>query len=416
MQHPLACLFLVPLLTACGSTGGDSPATVDAGDDSTAIADAAPEGAGADAADDATSNDTGADGVSDASASSAAWVMAYYAGYDASKLPVAEIDWAAITHVAVAFYLPDGSGGLDESLFLDATRGPQLGHDLVAAAHAAGKKAVASIGGAGEHDVFASSAGSANRATFVARIAKLVGDYGYDGVDLDWEPIQTGDAATIASLAHDLRAALPGTVLTLPVGQINANSPPDLSYLATLAPLFDRISVMSYGMSGAYAGWKSWHSSPLTWNGVHATPAGIDINVTAMLAAGVPAATLGIGAGFYGLCYTTPVTAPVQDLGASTIKDVIYADILATYLTPSARQWDTGAMVPYLTFAAPRGPDACTFLSYEDEQSLGAKGAYAKSKGLGAVIVWQMNQGYIASAPAGQRNKLLDALGAALLH
>src|SRR5262249_9007112 len=158
-----------------------------------------------------------------------AWVMAYYAGYDAARLPIAEIDWSAITHLAVAFYLPDGSGGLNESL---GQGGPALGHALVAAAHANGRPALASIGGAGQHDLFAASAASANRPAFVARIATLVGDYGYDGVDLDWEPIRAGEGATIGALAQDLKAALPGKLLTLPIGQINPNAPPDLSYLA----------------------------------------------------------------------------------------------------------------------------------------------------------------------------------------
>jgi len=336
-----------------------------------------------------------------------AWVMAYYAGYDAARLPIAEIDWSAITHLAVAFYLPDGSGGLNESL---GQGGPALGHALVAAAHANGRPALASIGGAGQHDLFAASAASANRPAFVARIATLVGDYGYDGVDLDWEPIRAGEGATIGALAQDLKAALPGKLLTLPIGQINPNAPPDLSYLAPMAPLFDRINLMSYGMSGAYTGWKSWHSSPLHWNSVHATPAGIDVSVDAVLAAGVPARKLGIGSGFYGLCYTAPVTAPVQDLAGATIKDVIYSQILSGYFSASARQWDDGAKVPYLSFASPQGSDGCTYLSYEDAQSLGEKAAWARSRGLGSIIVWTMNQGYVANAPAGQRNPLLDAL------
>jgi chitinase len=360
--------------------------------------------------------DAGGGDATDGSTRGATWLMAYYAGYNASKLPVSEVDWRALTHLAVAFYVPDGAGGLDESLGSSAGGGPALGHALVTAAHANGKKAIASIGGAGKHDVFAASASDANRAAFVASVAALVGSYGYDGVDLDWEPIQAAESGPIAALAQDLKNALPaGALITLPIAQVNANRPPDLSYLATLAPLFDRINVMSYGMSGAYSGWKSWHSSPLHWNGVHETPAGIDVTVDAALAAGVPAGELGIGAGFYGLCYTAPVNGPVQALAGSTIKDVVYEQIVTGYLLPGARAWDDGAKVPYLSFASPQGPDACTFLTYEDEQSLGEKAAYAKGKGLGAIIVWQMNQGYVPSAPPGQRNSLLDAVGRAFL-
>jgi chitinase len=338
------------------------------------------------------------------------WLIGYYAGYDQARLPVAEIDWPAMTHLAVAFYIPDGSGGLDESLQLDPVNGPALAHSLVDGAHAHGLKTVASIGGAGRHDLFASSASTANRAAFVARVVRLVRDYGYDGVDLDWEPISAGDGTAIVALAQDLRAALPAALLTLPIAQINPNNPRDVSYLGAMASTFDRINVMSYGMSGAYAGWKSWHSSPLHWNHVHETPAGIDVTVEAVLASGVPSGRLGIGSGSYGLCYGPPVTGPVQSLGSSTIKDVIFQDIIAGYLTPDARQWDDAAKVPYLSFASPSGSDGCTFISYEDEQSLGEKTTWARAQGLGAVIVWTMNQEYLPGAPAGQRHPLLDAL------
>jgi hypothetical protein len=59
---------------------------------------------------------------------------------------VAEIDWSGLTHLAVAFYLPDTQGNIDESLSRGSA-GPTLGHSLVTAAHAAGKKIIASLGG-----------------------------------------------------------------------------------------------------------------------------------------------------------------------------------------------------------------------------------------------------------------------------
>src|ERR1700736_1768701 len=136
----LRAAWSVPLLfLSCGGTG-DSSSASDAGDASSSNGDAAPSDGGGNYVDAAQPGDGGgSDGAAndgDAASTDRAWVMAYYAGYDASRLPVAEIDWAAITHVAVAFYLPDTAGGLDESLFIDQANGPRLGHALVDAAHA----------------------------------------------------------------------------------------------------------------------------------------------------------------------------------------------------------------------------------------------------------------------------------------
>ena len=402
----VGCLALVLGSLACGDDG--TPVVPPTSDAATLT----------DAADAAATGPTPTDGS--IPPPSGLWSMGYYAGYELAKYPVTEIDWSGLTHLAVAFYLPDTKGGLDESIFQGAVDGPKLGHALVAAAHAAGKKAIASVGGAGMHDNLVASASTANRAAFVARIKKLVADYAYDGVDIDWEPVVPADAISLEALAKDLRTAIPGTLLTIPVSTVNHNLKEDLSWVPKIAAVFDQFNLMSYSMAGAYQGWKSWHASPLHWNSDGTTPTGIDDSVDTFLAAGVPAAKLGVGSGFYGLCYTAPVTAPVQALGASTIKAsdgaMAYSAIMATYWTAGGAKWDDAAKVPYLSFAQPTGPEGCSYVSYEDAQSLTAKGAYAKSKKLGGLIIWTINQGYVAGAAPGQRNPLLAAIKTAFLQ
>jgi chitinase len=340
--------------------------------------------------------------------------MGYYASWAPEQYPISEIEWSGLTHIAMAFYLPKQDGSM--SL---AGGDAKLATDLVAAAHAHGVKAIASIGGADSQTGFKQATASATVATFASNLVSLLTTTGYDGIDIDWEPMDKADEPAVIDLANRIRKANPGALLTLPIGAINVNLGADLSGFAAIAAVYDQLNIMSYGMAGPYSGWKSWHSSAL-YHTDSATPMSIDSTVKLYLAATVPAAKLGIGIGFYGLCYSSPVTAPDQALNGSTLVasdgTISYASIMKNYYSAGARQWDGLARVPYLSFTSAHAPDGCTYISYDDEQSIAEKGAYVKAKGLGGVIQWELNEGYLPSAAAGQRNPLLKAIHDSVLH
>lgn len=364
--------------------------------------------------------DVPGDGATDSGSGSGLWSMGYYAGYDSTSYPVSAIEWAGMTHIAVAFYSPTATGAFDESLSQgSAAQGATLGHAIVTAAHAHGVKAVASLGGAESRTQFLAATASGVRDTFVGSIVKLATDYGYDGIDFDWESLETADEPVLVDVMQKVRQRAPGLLLTVPVGIINVNMPGDLSGYAALATAADQLNIMSYGAAGAWEGWKSWHSSAL-YQQDSATPMSVDSSVKAYVGAGVPKAKLGIGIGFYGLCYTPPVTAPDQALNGSIVAasdgDISYANIMTSYYSASTAQWDAFARVPYLSFTKATGPMGCGYISYDDDRSIGEKGAYLKAQGLGGVIMWQINEGYIPTAPAGQRNPLLTSIGQHVLQ
>jgi chitinase len=358
--------------------------------------------------------DAGGDvGGIDAVAGTGLWSMGYYASWKPDQYPIAEIEWAGLTHIAMAFYMPQQDGSMT-LLGGDA----KLATDLIAAAHANGVKAVASIGGADSQPGFKLATASGTVATFANNLVALLA-LGYDGIDIDWEPMDKADEPAVIDIANRVRKAKPGTLLTIPIGEVNVNIPPDLSGFAAIAAVYDQLNIMSYGQAGAWQGWKSWHSSAL-YHTDSATPTSIDSTVKLYLDAKVPAAKLGIGIGFYGLCYSPPVTGPGQDLGGATLiasdGAISYASIMANYYSASARKWDDAAKVPYLSFATAHAPDGCGYISYDDEQSITEKGNYVRSKGLGGVIQWELNEGYLKSAPVGSRNPLLLAIQHAFLH
>ena len=335
--------------------------------------------------------------------------MGYYVGYQRNLMPANEIDWGSMTHLVVGPVSPRPNGTLDTTFDIDKTAGPAMAKNLAKRATAHGVVPLLMIGGAGEHDSI--RAATKNHLTaFVSNLVKLMNDYGYGGLDLDWEPIDSSDQQYVTALVNKLRGQLPHAVLTMPVLPITKTFPDVAPFYGTIAKKLDRMSVMTYGMAGPYQGWKTWHSSALK-DATASMPSAVNINVTQFEKAGVPAAKLGVGAGFYGMCWTGGVTGPRQDVGDSTVaaddNAMSYTKIMSSYYEADAYHYDSKAQAPYLGFASPHGPQGCTFVSYENARSIQAKARWAKGQGLGALIVWTVNQGHRLGAPAGHRDVLL---------
>jgi chitinase len=352
-------------------------------------------------------------GADAGSTPSGLWVLGYYAGYQHTLYPPDTVDWAALTHIVVGPIVPQADGTLDVSFDVDPTTGPMIAMDLADRAHAAGRKALLMIGGAGAHDGFAGAASPPFRAQFEANLIAFATSHHFDGFDLDWEPVDPPDRQLLLPLATELRAMKPGVILTMPVTWVNSNVPGVDPWYAMMAGAVDRMNLMTYGMAGAYSGWKSWHSSAI-FGDTSSTPASVDSSVQAYLAAGVPAAKLGVGIGFYGTCWSPPVTGPSQALAGATIiasdNTMSFTNIMSSYYSAAAYQYDATAMAPSLSFATPHGPQGCTWISYEDETSVAAKGQYVKDHGLGGAIIWTINEGYLPGDP------LLEAVRAAFLQ
>lgn len=340
------------------------------------------------------------------------WVMGYYVGYQVNLYPPEAIDFKNLTHLAVGRVTPQQDGSLGTTFDIDPVSGPALAKQLTTLTHNAGKKAILMVGGAGEYWGWVGAASDANRATFVKNLVDFMDEHGFDGLDIDWEPIEAQDQAPLKALAEELRAAKPGILLTLPVGWVSSNFPEVGSFYSEIAPLFDQINIMSYYMADAWPGWSTWHSSPL-YGESPTTPSSIASSVKAYVDAGMPAGKLGVGLGFYGACWAGGVTEPKTDPGGSSIVAddnlMSFTNIMSSYYEPQARKWDDVAKVPYLSYPSAKGQHGCTFISYEDEQSIQEKGAFVKQEGLGGVIIWTINQGHLPNAPAGERDPLLAA-------
>jgi hypothetical protein len=348
---------------------------------------------------------------------SAHWVDGYYPGYQSSTLPVAQVNFNDITHLMIGAILPNANGSIDTTFYL-GSNGANWATSAIAAAHAAGRKAILMVGGAGEISGWEGAASSANRNTFVANLLGAVSSFGADGLDLDWEPITDADDASILALVQALRnSGPPGLILTMPVGAYNQNFPPgagsgDATLFASLYPLLDQINLMSYGNAYDYSGWYSWFSSALAGEAGN-YPIDIASSVGDLEGFGVPAAKLGVGIGAYGLCFknvTQPrVAVSSGDIVSADDNTMTYAHIVSAYIPNMAYTYDATAKSPWLSHATAVGSPGCTYVTYEDPTSIADKGAWALAHGLGGTIVWTIAEGHVGNG----NDPLLDAAHAA---
>jgi len=359
------------------------------------------------------------------------WVLGYYVGYQINDYPISAIDWSALTHIAFAPLLVKADRTLDFGFSDSNGTGEADAKALAQAAHAHGVKALLMLGGAGAGVNIAAAADASHRATFVQTLLAGLATLGYDGIDLDWE--DSVALADLAALGQALRAAKPDIVLTYPAGALNANFPTVDPQLVTLAGALDRFNVQTYYPSTAYAGsgWSSWFSSPLSGM-TSTTPVAIDDTLQRYAAAGIPRAKLGMGIAFYAICYTGGITGPRQATDGTTQAIVggdndyplsrFYAagGTFAGASTADMKR-DTVAAEPYLSLAAAVNDPGCgaptRYITYEDETSIAAKGAWSKANGYGGIIIWTLGEGYLPAGAAGgrPRNALTQALKAGFL-
>ncbi len=345
------------------------------------------------------------------------WVSGYYVGYQRDLYPADKIDFTALTHLVVGRIWPNANGTLNTTFDIDNVNGPAMARDLAQRAHAAGRKAVLMVGGAGTNwsNEWTTATNAQTLTTFINNLVTVASQLGYDGWDLDWE--ENLNYPQFLALVKGLRAAAPDKVITLPVMWINQNFPGIDPFYASVAPYLDQMNIMSYLMADAWSGWLSWHSSALR-GAAGNYPSSVESSVNAYRAAGVPAQKLGVGISFFGACWSALTTAPRQTVqnGSHIVASdnvMSYANIMNQYYAANRSVYDTLAEAPYLSSPTAFGPQNCTFVSYENEPSVAAKGAYVKAQGLGGAIIWTVNQGY--NPAASNPNALLQAVRNAFL-
>jgi len=354
------------------------------------------------------------------------WRTGYFPGWEQDTMAAVNLDFATLTHVMHFAATPLGNGLLDtnaNSLTLAKSV------DVVTRAHAAGRKVLICIGGGGVQAGFQGAASAPNLATFIHSITNFMAARGYDGVDLDWEPLPTTDAPAFTNLVRGLRTALNAfpqpKLLTVAVGAYPPyGDSPTAQYqmYAALQDQFDQINVMTYDLSGPYSGWVTWFNSPLYDGGYRFPSSGglvpsSDVALNNFLSNGVAPGKLGLGIAFYGYGWTGASGAPTGGVllprqswtNAPTMTAYGYATIMSTFYQTNRYHWDASAQAAYLSVTNAI-PTNHIFLSYDDSRTCQAKVSYVRNHSLGGVMIWALGQDY----QIGQPEPLLQAIKQAL--
>lgn len=358
------------------------------------------------------------------------WVTGYYPGYRQTYLPPSAIDFTALTHIIHFSVIPNSDASLDAaSNGITSARAA----DLISQAHLAGVKVLLCVGGGASQTGFQGATSPANLATFISNLTNYIGSYGYDGLDMDWEPLPSTDFQQFTNLINGLRAALnaftPPKLLTVaaaaypPYGDLPTGQ---YTMFAALQSRFDQINIMTYDLAGPYSGWVTWFNAPIfdggyTFPSTHALIPSANGAINNFISNRVAPAKLGVGLAFYGELWaggtgtsTGGAALPRQTwTAAPTMTSIAYFDLMSTWFQSNLYHWDGAAQAAYLSIDN-SGSTSDRFISYDDEHTCSAKVSYARNRALGGVMIWELGEGYRATLPAGQRDPLLQAVKSAM--
>ncbi len=275
-------------------------------------------------------------------------------------------------------------------------------------------------GGWTESDDFSDICASGNaRTDFVNSCAAFITNYGFDGIDFDWEyPVEGGepglthrpeDDDNYLLMVQDMRDRLDALeiangksyLLTI-AASAGYNTLTNRFRLDAMSPYLDWINVMTYDFAGPWDS-QTGHHSPLYGNPSASDPnLNTHTSVQTFLSNGVPAQKIVVGVPFYGRGFKNAATndnglfqthggASDQgswEAGMFDFKDLEQGTRTNQYIDANGftRHWDEVAVAPYLY-----NPTSLVFITYDDQQSIALKVEYVLTNDLGGVMFWSID-------------------------
>ncbi|MFA7507592.1 MAG: glycosyl hydrolase family 18 protein, partial [Bacilli bacterium] len=231
--------------------------------------------------------------------------------------------------------------------------------------------------------------------TFANNIVNMINQYGFDGVDIDWETPTSGESESFVALAKTINEKVKANnsnhLVTAAVGG-GMWQPPRYN-LRDSVNYLDFINMMTYGMvsNNGYYQNALYPSSSFanSENSVGKTlvSCSIEESVAIYSTFDIPYEKIIVGAAFYGMKQTrTYDSANTTWSGWVSAGSVYYHSIVSNYYTDSnyTEYFDDVANVPYIL-----KNDGTEFISYDNPRSIKAKCSYILNKKLGGMMFWE---------------------------
>ncbi|TEB25052.1 hypothetical protein FA13DRAFT_1260153 [Coprinellus micaceus] len=262
-------------------------------------------------------------------------------------------------------------------------------------------KVLLSIGGwtysqAGHFNFVTSSAA---RTTFINDALKLVEDYGFDGIDIDYEyPASAAQGQGLADLVTSLRTAFTNlasrksdTVPYFVTAAVGAG-PTGYSYLniKQMNAALDYWNLMAYDYAGS---WLNYVDNQANVYGGARTGFSTDAALTYYLNNGASASKINIGIPLYGRAYenTDGLGKSYSGIGPGTIEAGVYSYKALPLAGASVYQNKTD-VTSYSYDSVKR-----EFVSYDTPSIAKMKALYAVNKGLAGTMFWELSQDKVGS-------------------
>ena len=300
-------------------------------------------------------------------------VVGYYPQWVQSSFPIFSIDFSVVTHVNNAFAWPDENANIQSHSNMFNISNAQT-------IHSQGAKFLISLGGWGNDVGFEAIVSSPIlRNDLINNLIVICDNYGYDGVDLDWEhPNSTQNrqylnlsVAEMDSMFNDFDSVL---LITMAVPISNWSG--QWYDFNSLKSHIDFFNAMTYDI---HRGWSSHvgHIAPL----FQSSPGGSCNTGIGYLATtrGIPREKINLGVLFWGKKHST---YDINQSFSGTVEDMWYHEIVPLMDNSWSYHWDSNAFCPYLI-----KDDESKIITFDNPESIGFKCENAKTQNLGGVML-----------------------------